>query len=93
MIIELTMPCCRVDKLLDYIKAKSAHGYDVFIKTLRNHPAVVVGGDKAVERTTHEMALLIVGLPSRLRSSTTYVRRGASTVTDPRGATQRGLKC
>ena len=40
------MPCCRVDKLLDYIKAKTPSGYDAFIETLRNHPAVVGGGEK-----------------------------------------------
>ena len=26
MIVQLTMPCCRVDKLLEYIKAKTADG-------------------------------------------------------------------
>ena len=57
------MPCCRVDKLLDCIKAKTADGYDAFIaiETLRNHPAVVGGGEKPGVRTPREMALLIVG--------------------------------
>ena len=53
-----------MDKLLDCIKAKPVDGYDAFIETLRNHPAVGGGGDKPVERTVrtpHEMSLIIVG--------------------------------
>ena len=71
------MPCCRVDKLLDYIKAKSASGYDDFIETLRNHPAVVVGGEKPAVRTPREMVLLIVGASLKASQFDYLCKKGA----------------
>ena len=71
------MPCCRVDKLLDYIKAKTADGYDAFIETLRNHPAVVGGGEKPAVRTPREMALLIVGASLKASQFDYLCKKGA----------------
>ena len=77
IIVQRTMPCCRVDKLLDYIKAKPADGYDAFVETLRNHPTAVGGGDKLVERTPHKMALLIVGASLKASQLDYLCKKGA----------------
>jgi hypothetical protein len=71
------MPCCRVDKLLEYIKAKTADGYDAFIETLRHHPAVVGGGEKPGVRTPREMALLIVGASLKASQFDYLCKKGA----------------
>ena len=77
MIVQLTMPCCRVDKLLNYIKAKPASRYDAFIETLRNHPAVAGGGEKPAMRTPHKMALLIMGASLKALQFDYLCKKGA----------------